>query len=219
MRHIALFDLDGTLTDPAEGIINAVQYALARYGIHGTPRESLLYFIGPPLAESFAAFLGCDAAEAQHAVEIYREYFADKGLFENTLLPGAAEMVQAVRNTGYETAVASSKPEVFVRRITDHFGITDLFDCITGSRLDGSLVKKNDVIAETLRRMQAAPEDDIVMVGDREHDVIGAHKCGYTAVGVLCGYGSRAELETAGAEYIADDCKAAAKVLIARLNA
>ena len=217
MRHIALFDLDGTLTDPAEGIINAVQYALARYGIENTPRESLLYFIGPPLAESFADFLQCDAAEAQRAVEIYREYFAEKGLFENELLPGAVEMVRAVRAAGYETAIASSKPEVFVRRIAAHFGMTDLFDCITGSRLDGSLVKKNDVIAETLRRMEAAEGDDIVMIGDREHDVIGAHQCGYPAIGVLCGYGDRAELEAAGADAIAADCAAAAALLLARL--
>lgn len=218
MRHIALFDLDGTLTDPAEGIINAVQYTLARYGIHGTPREELLYFIGPPLAESFADLLGCDAAEAQQAVAIYREYFSDRGIFENTLLPGAPEMVRAVRTAGYETAIASSKPEVFVRRIADHFGITDLFDCITGSRMDGSLVKKNDVIAETLRRMAASSEDDIIMVGDREHDVCGAHLCGYPAVGVLCGYGDRAELEAAGAEYIADNCAQTAALLLARLQ-
>lgn len=217
MRHIALFDLDGTLTDPAEGIINAVQFTLEHYGIHNVPRSSLLYFIGPPLAESFAEYLHCDAAAAQKAVEVYRVYFSDKGIFENTLLPGAVEMVQAVRAAGYETAIASSKPEVFVRRIAEHFGIADLFDCITGSCLDGSLVKKDEVITETLRRMQATAQDDVIMIGDREHDIHGAHKCGYPAVGVLCGYGDRAELEKANAEYIAADCAQAAARLIARL--
>jgi len=203
MRRIVLFDLDGTLTDPAEGIVHGVQFALKSYGIEKVPFDSLLHFIGPPLVDSFEEYLHCTHEEALKAVETYRIYFRNIGIFENCLIAGVPEMLQSLKAAGYELAVASSKPEEFVLRIVEHFHIASYFDAVVGSTMDGSLIKKGDVIRETLRRMQAsAATESVDMVGDREHDIFGAKQTLCKPIGVLCGYGSREELEKAGAEEI-----------------
>ena len=196
--HI-LFDLDGTLTDPGVGITNSVAYALERYGIHISDRRTLYPFIGPPLTDSFQRFYGFSAADARAAVDVYREYFADRGIFENELYPGIPALLQRLRDAGLRLVIATSKPEGFAVRIAEHFGIAQYFDCIAGAAMDETRTQKWEVIEYALDRCGVADRDRVLMVGDREHDVRGAARCALPCLGVLYGYGSRAELESAGA--------------------
>ena len=197
--HI-LFDLDGTLTEPAEGITNSVCYALKKFGIESKP-ENELRFIGPPLHKSFQMFYGMNEEDSFKAVDYYREYFAPKGIYENRLYDGMAEALDKLILKGYTLAVASSKPEVFVRQVLEYFHIDNRFEEIVGSELDGRRTDKAEVVAEALKRLDAVA-DDCCMIGDRSHDIEGAHKCGVLAAGVLWGYGSREELKAAKADAI-----------------
>lgn len=207
-----LFDLDGTLTDPAEGITNSVAFALERFGVSVADRRELLPFIGPPLKESFMHFYGMDDARAEQAVADYREYFAPKGIFENAVYPGVADMLCALRAAGTRMVLATSKPEVFARQILEHFGLLEQFDAVCGSELDGRRTDKAEVIAEALRR---CPGEHPVMVGDRLHDVAGAKKNGLPCIGVLFGYGGREELQTAGADWLVEDVQELKNLLLA----
>lgn len=203
-----LFDLDGTLTDPAEGIVNSILYALEKMGIEETDREKLLPFIGPPLAESFRVYYGFSQDEATRAVTYYREYYADKGIFENRLYPGIPEFLAALNQAGATVALATSKPEVYAEQILQHFGIASQFDFIGVSLLNGQRVQKGEVIAYVLSALPARSENSVLMVGDRKHDVIGARENGLPCAGVLFGYGGREELTEAGAVYLADSVHA-----------
>jgi len=196
--NTVLFDLDGTLTDPAEGITNSVAHALRRLGIEPPPRNELTSFIGPPLADSFSSQFGFSKEKSALAIELYREYYRDKGIFENKLYPGTKEMLDSIKTTGKKIMLATSKPEVFAIEILKYFGLYDYFDCCSGASLDEKLVRKADVIALTLARSSASPSD-CVMVGDRLHAVEGAAAHGIPTVGVLFGYGSEQELRDAGA--------------------
>ncbi len=201
-----LFDLDGTLTDPAEGITKSVCHALAAFGIKSEPQKELR-FIGPPLADSFVQFYGFTQAEADRAVAVYREYFAPTGIFENRLYDGIPHLLNLLCGKGYKLAVASSKPTVFVNQILAHFGIAGCFSEVVGSELDGRRTDKAEVITEVMRRMGFSPEDGC-MIGDRRHDIEGAHKAGMLAAGVTWGYGGREELQAAGADLIVDSVQA-----------
>ncbi len=196
--HI-FFDLDGTLTDPGIGITNAVMYALERYGIHVAERSELYPFIGPPLVDSFMRFYHFSAADARAAVDVYREYFAEKGIFENEVYPGIPALLARLRGAGLKLVIATSKPEEFAVRIAEHFGLAQYFDCIAGAAMDETRTEKWEVIAYALDRCGVADRASVLMVGDREHDVRGAARCGLACLGVLYGYGSREELESAGA--------------------
>jgi phosphoglycolate phosphatase len=198
-----LFDLDGTLTDPAIGITNSVMHALKKYGIEVSDRSELYKFIGPPLYESFELYYGFSREESKKAVEYYREYFSEKGLLENSVIDGIEELLGMLRNSGKTLIVATSKPVVFARRILEHFGLDKYFEAVYGSELDGTRVKKPEVIEYALQQCNIADRSQAVMVGDREHDVMGAREAGIDSIGVLFGYGSRDELEKAGADYIA----------------
>ena len=202
MRKYILFDLDGTLTDPAEGITNSVAYALRRYGIEVEDRRTLECFIGPPLADSFCRHYGFTPAKGREAVGVFREYFSARGIYENEVFPGVPEMLAALREAGATLAVASSKPTVFVEKILVYFDLRKHFAAVMGSELDGRRERKAEVVAETLRVLSAAP-GDAVMVGDRMHDIAGGHENGLPAVGVLYGYGGREELTAAGADALA----------------
>ncbi len=199
-----LFDLDGTLTDPAEGITNSVAYALEKMGITPPSKKELLKFIGPPLAESFEKFYNLSKEDSYKAVDIYREYFAPKGIFENTLFNGIPEMLTSLKNTGKRIALATSKPEVFARQILEHFDLAKYFDLVVGSNLDGSLTDKSEVVALVLKRMNKVDLSHTAMVGDRSHDIIGGVKNGLYPVGVSFGYGSIDELKNSGAKHIAN---------------
>lgn len=199
-----LFDLDGTLTDSGEGIMNAVRYSLAQSGDRDPGEEVLRRFIGPPLWESFERFLGFSEEKAQRAVELYRVYYKDRGLFENRVYDGIEDMLKGLKNAGKQLAVATCKPEPFSVRILEHFGLSRYFDNITGSLLDGTRREKREVIAEAVRRCGADPEKAL-MVGDRKHDIIGARENGIGCIGVLWGYGSREEFLEYGASGIISD--------------
>lgn len=202
IKNTFLFDLDGTITDPGEGITNSVAYALAKYGIINTDRTELYPFIGPPLNESFEKYAGLSREEGFRAVDYYREYYAPKGIYECHLYNGITDVLTALKASGARVAIATSKPEVFARQLMEHFGIADLFDFIAGSELNGGRIKKAEVIARAMSSLGATPEE-CVMIGDREHDIIGAKTHGITSVGVLFGYGSLKELTDAGADYTA----------------
>lgn len=200
---IILFDLDGTLTDPGLGITNSVMYALRKYGMEVPPRQELYSFIGPPLKQSFMRWCGFDEAEGEQAVKYYREYYRDKGLLENEVYDGIEDMLKALREKGKRLAVATSKPEEFAIRILEHFGLAQYFEVIAGDTLDFKRNTKADVIASALERLGVTDRSGVIMVGDREHDVIGAKAQDLPCIGVLFGYGSREELEAAGAKHIA----------------
>ena len=205
MRYnIILFDLDGTLTDPAQGIVNSIVYALQKAGIEEANREKLLRFIGPPLAESFQRYYGFSQDAATRMVAYYREYYADRGIFENRLYPKVPDLLARLKQAGNRVALATSKPEVYAKQILQHFQIDGYFDFVGGSLLNGQRVQKSEVIAHVLKQLPADAVSAALMVGDREHDVIGARKNGLPCVGVLFGYGSKEELNGAGAVYLAD---------------
>lgn len=200
--NTVLFDLDGTLTDPAEGIVNSIIYSLNRFKIVENDYKKLHCFIGPPLAESYSKYYGFSEEEAYRAVDYYREYYADKGIFENKLYPGIVELLIALKSSGKNIALATSKPEVYAKRILEHFNISSYFDFLGGSNLDGSRVVKSEVIQYVLSSLKPSQNFNAIMVGDREHDIVGANKNKIDSVGVLYGYGSRQELKDAGATYI-----------------
>ncbi len=201
--HTILFDLDGTLTDPGLGITNSVMHALRHYGIEVPEREQLYPFIGPPLDESFMRYYGMSQEQALEAIEVYREYFSTKGLLENQVYDGIAELLQALKDSGKRLLVATSKPEVFSVRILEHFDLAKYFDVISGAMLHPPKgYGKADVIREALERANVTQLDGVVMVGDRKHDIIGGHQVGIPAIGVLYGYGDRQEHTDCGADHI-----------------
>lgn len=205
MSQVILFDLDGTLTDPLEGITKSVQYALDKMGIVEDNLDHLKKYIGPPLKDSFMEFAGMTEEQAEQAIVYYRERFQDTGIFENVLYDKIPELLELLQINDKVLGVASSKPEIFVKRILKHFEIDSYFHVVVGSELDGTRVKKAEVIEEALRRIGMQEQrDKVIMVGDRKHDVYGAISCGIQCVGVSYGYGSVEELENSGAVYIAE---------------
>ncbi len=197
-----LFDLDGTLTDPKEGITRSVQYALKALGRPVPPMEELLWTIGPPLRWNFVKLLGSEDL-ADEGVRLYRERFAEIGLFENDVIEGVPALLDRLLAEGRRLYVATSKPHVFARRIITHFGLADRFAEVYGSELDGTNADKRDLFRTILAKERFDPER-AVMVGDREHDVIGALSSGIPTIGVRWGYGSDEELLAAGAAALVD---------------
>ena len=204
MSQVILFDLDGTLTESGDGIIKSVQYALEKLGIREENPETLLQYIGPPLKESFMTFHGLSEEQAEQGITYYRERYTQVGMFENQLYPQIPELLEVLKINDKILGVASSKPEIFVKQILERFGIAQYFQVIVGSELDGTRAKKEEVIEEALARLHMQTErDKILMVGDRAQDVDGARSCGLQCIGVSYGYGTKEELESAGAVYIA----------------
>lgn len=197
-----LFDLDGTLTDPGTGITNAVLYALEKFGIIPAARDELYPYIGPPLIDSFQRYHGLTPEQAQQALGYYREYFADRGLYENELYPGMTELLRTLQQAGYTLIVATSKPEEFTHTILEHFQLEAYFSFVGGNTLDERRPTKAAVIAYIRERFPDMTGENTLMIGDRCYDIEGAHACGMPAVGVLYGYGSRRELEAAGADEL-----------------
>lgn len=198
-----LFDLDGTLTDPMLGITRSVQYALRRFGIEVDDLHTLCRFIGPPLKESFRDFYGMDDGQAAQAVAYTREYFAPRGIFENSLYEGIPELLTELQGAGGVLAMATSKPEPFARQIAEHFHLADRFTLIGGATMDGTRTAKRDVVRYVLDALGVEEPSAAVMIGDRRYDIEGAAAEGIASIGVLWGYGSRGELTGAGAGQIA----------------
>lgn len=199
-----LFDLDGTLTDPAEGITNALMHAQRRLGMAVSPREDLYVFIGPPLIETFMSEWGLTRVESEQALVYYREHFSTKGLFENVPYEGIGQALAELKRAGFRLFVATSKPEPLSLRILEHFDLLPYFEAVAGSTMDEQRTKKGEVIAYALQTFHLDPAET-VMVGDRKHDVIGARENGLPCLGVLYGYGSREELTAAGAAALVAD--------------
>lgn len=208
-----LFDLDGTLTDPMEGITRSVQFALRHFGIDEPDLRALTPYIGPPLREMFMQQHGLSEEESHEALRQYRVRFGEVGLFENRVYEGVPPLLESLRAAGHRLAVATSKPIGFSRRILEHFSLAAYFDEIVGSELDGRRTDKAEVIAEVLSRMPAPPKT-VCMVGDRRFDIEGAHKCGIAAVGVRYGYAAPGELEAAGADRVVDTVEQLQKLLL-----
>lgn len=203
MYNTVLFDLDGTLTNPGQGITNSVAYALKKFGIEVEDRQELYKFIGPPLYESFMKYYGFSQEKAETAVSFFREYFRDTGIFENEVYGGITDLLEEIKNSGRKIVLATSKPEEFAKRVLSHFGLDKYFDFVAGATMDSSRVEKSDVIAYAIKESGCTGEN-AVMIGDRLHDILGAKENGLDSIGVLFGYGSREELEEAGADYIAE---------------
>lgn len=209
-----LFDLDGTLTDPGEGITNSVAYALNYYGIKVENKKDLECFVGPPLFACFEKYYGFSRQKAEAAVEKYREYFSVKGIFENEIFEDTENLLKDLKEQGIKVILATSKPEIYAEKILKHFNIDRYFDCVTGSLLSGERIDKAEVIKEALKRAGDLDAKDCIMVGDKSHDIIGAKKNGMKAVGVLFGYGSLEELQSAQPDYIVENFSELKKVLL-----
>lgn len=208
------FDLDGTLTDPAEGIINSFKNAYKYFGMEIPSYEKLCSFIGPPLIQTFKTDFGFDENKAREGVKAYRSYFSTKGLFENRVYDGIPQLLETIKKAGLKLAVATSKPEPYSISIMEHFNLAPYFEKVCGSLLDETRSKKAEVIAYAIEALGITDKSKILMVGDRKHDVLGAAEHGIDCAGVLFGYGSREELEEAGAKYIAADLAELEKILL-----
>jgi phosphoglycolate phosphatase len=229
MFKYVLFDLDGTLTDSGEGITKAVQYALHEQGIEEPDLHRLDSFVGPPLDVSFKSRYGMNDEQMLRAVKKFREYYEPVGIFENRVYEGIPEMLSACRKEGITLAVASSKPQLFVHQVLEHFDIEKYFSVIVGSEMDGRRTDKKEVVEEALRQLTELAKDNnavktqqlrenmelqTAMVGDRCYDMEGAAQHHLKAVGVSYGYGSEEELKEAGAHMVAGTVAELQKVLL-----
>lgn len=213
MNYIFL-DLDGTVTNPAEGITKCFEYALNHFGIKVKNRAELEQFIGPPLRKSFMEGYGFEEEKATEAVAKYRERFAPIGMYENEVYEGMEQALQSMKDAGKVLIIATSKPEHMAKKILAHFKLDGYFDDICGSCDDSNRNEKDEVIRYALQKHGITNPDDVLMVGDRKFDVIGAAKCGLKCMGVLYGFGDREELEQAGAAYIAETVEDMARIIV-----
>ena len=209
-----LFDLDGTITDSGEGITKSVQYALKYFDILVNNLEDLHKFIGPPLKESFKEYYKFDDEKANVALVKYREYYADKGIYENSLYDGIIDVLDTLKKNNKTIILATSKPEVYAKQILEYFKIDKYFFFVAGSDFDETRVKKGDVIKYALEGAKVSDLSKVIMVGDREHDIIGAKENNIKSIGVLYGYGDVIELTQARADYIAKNTKELLNIIL-----
>jgi len=202
---LCIFDLDGTLTDPKLGITRSFQYALASFGIN-EELDNLTRFIGPPLRDSFRVSYNFTESDTEKAVAKFREYYTETGLFENSVYPDIPGLLQKLKDSGRTLAVATNKVAIYSKLILEHFDIAGYFSFVSGDEMDGSLTKngKTDIIRIALGALDPERKMPAVMIGDRELDIFGAREAGIDSIGNTWGYGSRSELETAGATWIVD---------------
>ncbi len=212
------FDLDGTLTDSQEGIINCIKYALEELQKPIPADDELLKMVGPPLRDGFCEVVGLSCPEAEEAIHKYRERFGTIGLFENRLYDGIEQVLAALQERGFLLVLATSKPEEYSVRILEHFRIRKYFTEIIGSTMDGSRNKKGEIIQEALNRLGIIGEQkkEVIMIGDRKYDIIGAKECDIASVGVSYGFAPKNELEEYRADYIVDDVQGLLSFFIRR---
>ncbi|MEE1353324.1 MAG: HAD-IA family hydrolase [Acutalibacteraceae bacterium] len=208
-----LFDFDGTLADTSPGIKNSIRYALGEKGIPVGDEKRLNYFIGPPLYEGFSHVYGTDKELTDELVRLYRVYYSDRGVYECALFPGSLEMLKQLRGAGLRLAVVSSKPAHFLKIVLPHLGIEDCFETVVGPELKNKSADKSFLIRKALEELGESASPQVVMVGDRHYDIAGARDAGVTAAGVTYGFGTKEELQAAGADFLADS----AESLTARL--
>lgn len=207
-----IFDLDGTLTDSREGIMNCFKHTADIMGVPMPENTGVL--LGPPLGESFEKYFGMDSETAQKAVKVYRERYGTKCLFENRVYEGITDMLEKLKENGFRLAVATCKAQVFAERILEKFGLSRFFEFIGGAGIDGSRASKTEVIEYVLENMGSPDKASVLMIGDRDNDVCGAMSAGIKCMGVLWGYGSGKELAMTGAAYIARTPDHAAEILM-----
>ena len=195
---VVAFDLDGTLTNPERGLVEAFVYAFRRLGIFDGDREALKRYIGPPLYEEWQRDFGWSFEEASAAVEIFREYYNVYGWWDNEVYPGIEDMLRQLSESGKILVVATSKPEQTAKRVLALFGLDKYFDCIAGASMNGTADGKSQILSRALRSVGVADADECILVGDRKYDAEGAAQVGCDSIGVLWGHGSREELEAAG---------------------
>lgn len=213
MKDNIIFDLDGTLTQSGTGIKNSVRYTLEYYGLPMEDDQSLDRYVGPPLMVSFQQFMGFSEEQAREAIAVYRSYFTRQGMFENQVYDGVEPMLKVLKDAGKRMFIATGKPTVYSEQILEHFGLAKYFECVCGINLKETATEKDELITGVLEFAHLAPED-CVMIGDRKFDMIGAGKVGVTSIGVTYGYGSREELETAGADMIVDTVEQLQNILL-----
>ncbi len=201
------FDLDGTITDSAEGIINSVIYAMRKIGVEETDREKLYAFIGPPLVESFHSVYGIPKEECGHMVKLYREYYEEKGIYENKVYEDVPEVLKALNEAHKTVAMATSKPTKFAVQILDHFHLLQYFSYISGAKAGGEEGTKSEVIFKAIEMGGITDPSRVLMVGDRDLDVRGAKEAGIDSLAVLYGFGSSKELKDAQPTYLAKTVK------------
>jgi len=202
--EICLFDLDGTIVDSQQGIVNSILHTVATFGLEMPSMERLKKFIGPPIRVSFEKVFNMSPKDANSAVSKYREYYAEKGVFENILYPGIEDTLKILKERGKTIALATLKPTVFAVKILEEFGISQYFTYALGSELNGDRNTKGEVISDVLDALGDISKEKTVMIGDREYDILGAREMGLSSIGVTYGFGSRRELEYAGADMIVD---------------
>ena len=207
-----LFDLDGTLTDSGPGIMNGFEYSLGKMGVEYPGRDYLKQFVGPPLGDSFEKTLGFSPEDAAKGIAFYREYYADKGVYENDVYPGVFELLDKLKASGKKMIVATTKAELMANVVMDHFGLRKYFDLMVASN-NTDRKNKIDVLSFAIEN-GGVDTAKAVMIGDRFYDVTGASHFGIDSVGVLYGYGSRQELEDAGATYIAETVENLSEILL-----
>ncbi len=212
-KKYVFFDLDGTITDSGLGITKSVQYALRAFGIEETNLKKLEPFIGPPLKDSFMEFYHMDEEQANKAVKAYREYYEVTGLFENEVYDGIPNVLKQLKEAGKEMVLATSKPEVFAKKILEHFQLDSYFSIIAGADLEGNRVEKLDVMKYAIGLANSEDYTQIVMIGDRKYDIEASNQLGIETIGVLFGFGSREELERAGATYLVETPAEIQKIL------
>ena len=215
MKYKYIFlDLDGTLTDSKEGILNCIKYALSKFGIEENDNNKLMKYAGPPLYVSFTTFNGFDDEKAKKAIEYYRERFATIGIFENRAYDGAEELLQKLTAAGRILVLATSKPLIYAEQIVKKYRLRPYLKFISGAELDGTRDSKTEVIEYAIEKTKITDRSKIIMVGDRRQDILAAKECGIASCGVRFGYAEKGELENAGADYIADDFDELYKILI-----
>lgn len=212
-KKYILFDLDGTITDSMPGITNSVKYALAKFGIYEGDQSVLQKFVGPPLLGSFINFYGFSPEKAQQAVVYYREYYPDHGMFECTIYDGIINLFEKLRKTDKHIILATAKPELYTKKILEHFDLIKYFHFVAGSDFTNTRSEKEQVIAYALKKYGITNTDECIMIGDRCYDINGAHINKMEAIGVLYGYGSKSELEEYHAEYLAESVYELGKLL------
>ncbi|WP_216827351.1 HAD family hydrolase [Alkalihalobacterium elongatum] len=215
---VILFDLDGTLSDPKEGITKSVQYALKRMGIDEPNINNLECFIGPPLQVSFAEYYNFDDNQINIAIDLYRERFKEKGMYENELYPNISSLLKTIKEKGLILVVATSKPTVFAEQILKFFNIDQYFELIVGSNLDGTRASKTEIIQYILEKYNEYELNEFIMIGDRKHDIIGANNTGINSIGVTYGYGSVTEINDANPTYIVSSVKGLKDILMGVTN-
>lgn len=211
-KHL-LFDLDGTLTDSSRGIYNAINFALQQLGLESQPSQILKSFIGPPLVDSFSQLLKLSPQQTSQALTFYRQYYKATGLYENALYLGIINLLKTLKNEGYKLYLATSKPEAFAITILQHFQLSTYFTGIYGATFDASRSQKADVIRYALVQSGNQEFDKTLMIGDRYHDISGALTNNIHCCGVTYGFGSKAELQQAGATYLVESVTQLAQLL------